>query len=131
MKSSLRLTTAVTVSCPTPTTTQILSSACTSLLWISRAFRKSVLLGRGPVRGHSAGLNRSAQPLQSADGSMWYRLGKLLKILPASDSGEPVLTRLEILRTTAYVPRSACKGAKDPKLGVPSRTSRSTLLMPG
>src|SRR5258708_36448032 len=98
---------------------------------MSRAFRNRALLGRGPVRGHSAGSKRSVQPLHSAEGSMWYRLGKVLNILPANASGEPVLTRLDILRTTAYVPRRACSGAKDPKFGVPSSTNRSTLLIPG
>ena len=35
------------------------------------------------------------------------------------------------MRTTAYVPRSACTAANEPPFGVPSSTTRSTCCVPG
>ena len=123
----------MTVSCPAPT---IIDEALIRRLPARsasvRALSSSGDVGLRPgSRATHAGIEeiqprieprRRQQVIQAREGAEHLRGERLRGLLLRASRA--------ILRTTAYTPRSACTGANEPRFGVPSSTTRSTLFMP-
>ena len=131
-KSPSRSATPVAVVRLQPTTMLKRASAGAMRCSSPAAARSSAASGPGPF-GRP---RRGVEQVEVADaallaGSSSCRPGKLANTLRARNSASCRRSSIAILRTTEYVPRSACTAASDPEFGVPSMIELRDLFAGG